>query len=171
MTIRPYKPTDYEQIAALYKQSNLYGGQFDENRDSEERLRKRIEADPGAILVAEQDGRIVGTVSLIEDGRVAWLFRFAVEQSEREAEITKALCDAALVALKAKGHNQVLVYTPVGNDRLGNRYDSLGFIRGGNFNGDPEWAQIKNDTHKAHGQLVIRTHSEIMKAAGYSSLK
>jgi predicted N-acetyltransferase YhbS len=112
MNIRPYQPTDYEQVVALYLQSELYGGQFDKNRDSEERLQKRIEADPDAILVAEQDNKIVGTVSLIEDGRVAWLFRFAVQQGEQEAAITKTLCDTALTVLKAKGHHQVLVYTP-----------------------------------------------------------
>jgi predicted N-acetyltransferase YhbS len=133
MNIRPYQSSDYEQVIALYRQSELYGGQFDENRDSEERLQKRIEADPDAILVAEQDIKIVGTVSLIEGGRVAWLFRFAVLQGEQEAAITKALCDTALATLKAKEHNQVLVYTPVGNDRLDSRYEALGFNRGGDY--------------------------------------
>lgn len=133
MNIRPYQSTDYEQVVTLYRQSELYGGQFDENRDSEERLQKRIEADPDAILVAEQDNKIVGTVSLIEDGRVAWLFRFAVQQGEQEAVITKALCDAALAAFKAKSHNQVLVYTPLDNDRLDDRYEKLGFNRGGDY--------------------------------------
>jgi len=133
MNIRPYQSTDYEQVAALYQQSELYGGQFDANRDNEERLQRRIEVDPDAILVADQDNEIVGTVSLIEDGRVAWLFRFAVQKDEQEAEITKALCDAALAALKSKGHNQVLVYTPVGDDRLDNRYELLGFDRGDDY--------------------------------------
>jgi len=133
VTVRPYHPTDYEQLAALYRQSELYGGQFDENRDSAERLQKRIEADPDAILVAEQDDKIVGTVSLIEDGRVAWLFRFAVQQGENEPTITQTLCDAAFSALKAKGHNQVLAYTPVGNNGLENRYETLGFNRGGDY--------------------------------------
>jgi predicted N-acetyltransferase YhbS len=133
MNVRPYQPADYEQVIALYRQSELYGGQFDENRDSEERLQKRIEADPDAILVAEQDNKIVGTVSLIEDSRVAWLFRFAVQHGEQEAAITKALGDIALATLKAKGHNQVLVYTPVGNDRLDNRYEKLGFSRGTDY--------------------------------------
>lgn len=133
MNVRPYRPADYEQIASLCRQPELYGGQFDENRDGEERLRKRIEADPDAILVAERDNKIVGTVSLIEDGRVAWLFRFAVEQGENETEVTQALCNAGLAALKAKGHNQVLVYTPVGDDRLDTRYESLGFNQGGNY--------------------------------------
>ncbi len=80
--IRSYSSSDYEQVTALYKQSTLYGGQFDENRDSKERLQKRIEAEPDAILVAEQNKKIVGTVSLVEDGRVAWLFRFCVVEGE-----------------------------------------------------------------------------------------
>jgi len=133
VTIRPYQPTDYEQVVALYQQSELYGGQFDENRDSEERLQKRIEADPHAILVAEQDNKIVGTVSLVEDGRVAWLFRFAVRKGEQEHAIAQGLSDAALTALKAKGHNQVLVYAPVGNERLDSRYEKLGFNQGGDY--------------------------------------
>ena len=133
MNIRTYTPKDYPRLAALYKQSALYGGQFDENRDSEERLRKRTEADPDAILVAEQDGEIIGTVSLIEDGRVAWFFRFAVLQGNDEAAVTKALCDKAFEALKAKGHNQVLVYTPVGDERLHSRYSDLGFNHGGDY--------------------------------------
>jgi predicted N-acetyltransferase YhbS len=133
MNIRPYHPADYEQVIALYCQSELYGGKFDENRDNAERLQKRIEADPDAILVAEQDSKIVGTVSLIEDGRVAWLFRFAVERGKNEAEVTQALCSAGLAALKAKGHNQVLVYTPVGNERLDNRYEKLGFNRSSDY--------------------------------------
>ena len=41
MLIRPYKSEDYPKVAALYKRSELYGGQFDESRDAEEKLRKR----------------------------------------------------------------------------------------------------------------------------------
>jgi len=133
MNVRRYEPKDHAQVATLYKQSDLYGGQFDENRDSEARLRKRTEADPDAIFIAEQDDRIVGTVSLIEDGRVAWLFRFAVQQGADESAVTKALCDKALEALKAKGHDQVLVYTPVGDERLHGRYTELSFNRGGDY--------------------------------------
>jgi len=44
-----------------------------------------------------------------------------------------ALCDAAFAVFKTRGHSQVLVYTPVGDDRLNARYESLGFNRGGDF--------------------------------------
>lgn len=132
ISVRSYTSSDYEQIVVLYKQSNLYGGQFDENRDSKERLQKRIEADADAILVAEHNGKIVGTVSLIEDGRVAWLYRFCVA-GETQTTIAQVLFDKAVAVLKSKGHNQVLVYSPVGSEKLNNRYDKLGFSKGGDY--------------------------------------
>ncbi len=131
MTIRPYNPADYDQLAALYKQSELYGGQFDENRDSEERLAKVTDADPEAILVCELDGKIIGTVSLIEDGRVAWLFRFAVLPGEEATEAIKLLYEKTSEILKSRGHKQVLVYAPVGDANFANRYQNLlGFEKG-----------------------------------------
>jgi predicted N-acetyltransferase YhbS len=131
--IRPYNEQEYPALLALYKNSALYGGVFDENRDSETKLKKRIEADPDAILVAEQEGHIVGSVSLIEDGRVAWLFRFAVVTAPNELEVAKLLLDKANEVLSKKGHTQVLVYTPVGNSRFNNRYEMLGFTKGSDY--------------------------------------
>ncbi|OGG44789.1 hypothetical protein A2841_02330 [Candidatus Kaiserbacteria bacterium RIFCSPHIGHO2_01_FULL_48_10] len=133
VTTRPYNPSDYESVTALYKQSELYGGQFDENRDSEERLTKKISDDSEAILVVEEDGKIVGTVSLIEDGRVAWLFRFAVAKGNNEQEIAQALYNRAVEILKSRGHKQVLVYSPTGDDFLAQRYESFGLTKGNEY--------------------------------------
>jgi len=127
MNVRLYKSEDYEQVAALYKNSDLYGGQFDENRDSKERLEARADA----IFVAEEEGKIVGTVSLIEDGRVAWLFRFAVIGNRED--VARALAQTAEKELESRGHHQVLVYTPVGNDGLNGRYEKLGFTKGNDY--------------------------------------
>lgn len=131
MIIRAYKSSDYNQVASLYKQSHLYGGQFDENRDSSEKLNKLIKADPEAILVAERRDKIIGTVSLIEDGRVAWLFRFAVMQGEDE--VTLKLYEEATGILKAREHSQVIVYSPADNKELYKRYESLGFNKGDTY--------------------------------------
>lgn len=131
MTIRSYQSSDYEQVVALYQQSKLYGGQFDEDRDSKERLQKRIVADPESILVAEKDGQIVGTVSLIEDVRVAWLFRFCV--SENDNATAQALVVKAIEILKQKGHQQILVYSPIRNKTFDKRYEGLGFNKGSDY--------------------------------------
>lgn len=131
MIIRSYTPSDYEQLKSLYLDTDTFGGQFDEVRDASDRLQKKIEADPDAILVAEDGDKIVGSVSLIEDGRVAWLFRFAVPLGQ--AATTQALHDKAVDILKARGHSQVLVYTPSGNDNLNDRYSELSFNKGNDF--------------------------------------
>ena len=99
--------------------------------DTADRLQRKIEADPDAIIVAEQDGKLVGSVSLIDDGRVAWLFRFAVPQDR--LDVVQALHDKATALLKERGHAEVLVYTPVGNQDLNGRYEQLGFTKGGDY--------------------------------------
>src|SRR3989344_9145357 len=133
MNIRSYKPEDYEQVKELYQDSSLFGGQFDEERDAESKLAAHSNADPQSILICEIDNKIVGTVSLIENERVAWLFRFAVQKGDSEAEATKALYDKAISILKERGHKQVLVYSPVGNEPLDNRYLKLGFQKGDRY--------------------------------------
>ena len=136
MIIRSYRPTDYDQIVTLYKRSELYGGVFDEERDTAERLRKRVEADPGAIIVAEEDETIIGTVSLIEDGRVAWLYRFCVlptpENLQLDEAVAQSLCETAVNSLQQKGHKQVLVYTSQDHS-LQTRYTDLGFTKGSDY--------------------------------------
>ena len=131
MIVRQYKTSDYERLKALYLDSSTFGGQFDEARDAANRLQKKIESDPDAILVAEQDGELVGSVSIIDDGRVAWLFRFAVPQDK--PDVAQALHGKAIATLKERDHVEVLVYTPVGNQELDSRYERLGFTRGGDY--------------------------------------
>lgn len=115
-------------------QDGLYGGQFDADRDSVERVNALSTKDPESILVCEDENKIVGTVSLIENGRVAWWFRFAVEDSDTSSEVVQALYDTAAKILKSRGHTQVLIYSPVGNEALNMRYEkSLHFVKGNNF--------------------------------------
>ncbi len=134
MNIRSYKESDYESVVELYKNSDLYGGQFDENRDSKEKLSAKMKNDPEAILVCESNIKIMGTVSLIEDGRVAWLFRFAVLPETDSEDVIKLLFEKASEILKARGHQEVLVYSPVGNSKLDSRYlNVLNFEKGADY--------------------------------------
>jgi ribosomal protein S18 acetylase RimI-like enzyme len=132
LNIRFYNSTiDYPAVKSLYSDSSTYGGQFDEARDSENRLRTLIEQKPEAILVAENDSNIVGTVTIFEDGRSVWLYRFAVKN--QDMEVNKILWDYVKEICKRLGHTQVLVYAPEGNDAFEERYTKLGFTKGGNF--------------------------------------
>lgn len=129
--IRSYTDADYEGLKELYQHSEWYGGVFDEARDGRERLAGKIADDPQAILVYEKDGELVGTISIIEDGRVAWLYRFVIKDNDQA--VAQELYDAAIANLKARGHNEVLVYTPTDDNTLAGRYDELGMTRGGTY--------------------------------------
>lgn len=129
--IRTYQDADYEVLKALYLHREWYGGVFDEARDGRERLADKIANDPEAILVYERDGQLLGTVSIIEDGRVAWLYRFIV--ADFDAPITKALYERAVVVLKRRGHTQVLIYSAVASSKLDERYTTLGMTRGDDY--------------------------------------
>lgn len=133
LTIRPYNVADYSHVVQLYKDSSLYGGQYDDARDSEAQLAKLSASKPEAILVAETSTHdIVGTVTLFEDGRAAWLYRFAVAR-ENETHIARALYDRARQICREKGHTQVLVYAPKDDEHFEERYRALGFTKGNDF--------------------------------------
>ena len=129
--LRSYRDTDYEQLKALYKHSEWYGGVYDEARDGRERLAQKIETDPEAILVYEENSDLKGTISIIEDGRVAMLYRFVVPPEEME--IAQALYAQAIKNLKSRGHTQVLVYSNPDSSELETRYQALGLNRGGDY--------------------------------------
>jgi hypothetical protein len=129
--IRSYSDSDYEQLKELYSHTEWYGGIFDEARDGRKRLSKVIEKDPQAILVYEESSSITGTVSIIEDGRVAMLFRFVT--APEDIEIAKQLYDESVRVLKKRGHNQILVYSAIKSLELDKRYLDLGMNKGGDY--------------------------------------
>jgi hypothetical protein len=133
MNIRPYNPeTDYPTIESLLHDTETYGGEFDEARDTKVRIDTLELSKPGSVLVAEVDNLIVGTVTLFEDGRSAWLYRFAVKK-EYEEEATLALWNKAKMIMQSRGHTQVLVYAPANNTNFEERYNNLGFTTGGTY--------------------------------------
>ena len=129
MEVRTYNPeTDSPGIETLLKDEKTYGGNFDPARDATDRLAKN----PDSVFVAVTDGRIVGTVTAFENGRIAWLFRFGVLE-EYEDTAAPLLFDTAAAELKKLGHSQVEVYAPVGVEKFIGRYQDLGFEKGNNY--------------------------------------
>lgn len=131
MIVRSYRPDDYHYIASLYEDPSTFGGQFDNNRDAEERLNALIAKNDKAILVAEVDGKIVGTVTIFEDGRSCWLYRFAVKDNNQE--VAAGLIQKAREMAKELGHAQFLVYAPANNADFETRYTNAGFTKGGDY--------------------------------------
>lgn len=126
MTIRPYQAGDYRWVKQIYEDTGFY----DEITDSEERINRKLERDPQSILVAEDSNEVVGTVSLIEDGRIAWLFRLFIQKDHLEQGVELQLIEAATAIAKERGYNEVHIFAPEEKEQLKAVYIEQGFARG-----------------------------------------
>lgn len=99
-----------------------------------EGLRQIIsQPDVGKILLARQQGRVVGMVNLLftistaEGGRVAWLEDMVLYPCARGKGLGGALLDAAIALAKAQGCSRITLLTDDGNDAAQSFYQSRGF--------------------------------------------
>lgn len=128
MEVRFYKPSDYQALANLYKQSDQF--KFNEVKDSEEALKKKIERDPESLLIAEDNNQIVGSVSIVEDGRLALLFRLVAVPGDNHDAILKALTDEVEVILKKRGFLEMHNTAPMNDLNALMERRKLGFEEG-----------------------------------------
>lgn len=75
--------------------------------DNEDAVRGLLASDTAALLVADEDGVIVGTVIAGWDGWRGNLYRLVVRSTHRRRGIGSALANAAVRHLRAKGATRV----------------------------------------------------------------
>jgi hypothetical protein len=124
--IRNYEPNDYQAVRQLYKDS----GWFDPETDAEERLKAKSERDPQSLLVATDPDNILGTVSLIEDGRIALFFRLVTKDGDDAPAVRKRLLAEGEVIFKQKGYNESHIIAPESDTDRQNEYQQNGFQKG-----------------------------------------
>lgn len=124
--IRPYTSQDYPFVKAIYEE----GGFFDKVIDREENLRAKSQRDPRSLLVAEKSQQVVGTVSIVEDGRMAFLFRLAVAKNARKQGVGRRLLQEGERILKKRGHELVNIVLFDKEEELKGYYERLGYKRG-----------------------------------------
>jgi ribosomal protein S18 acetylase RimI-like enzyme len=94
-------PEDYAAVIELWNHAGP--GVHVRRSDAPEEIRKKIERDPDLFLVAEADGKIIGSVIGGFDGRRGLVYHLAVEESYRQQGLGKALMDELETRLKGKG--------------------------------------------------------------------
>jgi ribosomal protein S18 acetylase RimI-like enzyme len=99
VAIRPAESADVDTVLAIWRTTNLEASITDEPAS----LLMLLEHDPTALLVAETDGRIVGTLIAAFDGWRGTMYRLAVLPDYRRRGIARALVLEGEANLRAKG--------------------------------------------------------------------
>jgi ribosomal protein S18 acetylase RimI-like enzyme len=107
--IRPATADDIEDVLTLWRESTQPS-----STDSVETLTALVRRDAGALIVAETDGSIVGSVIAGWDGWRGAIYRLAVGPSHRRHGLGQALLRAAeehLAGLGARRMHAIVVET------------------------------------------------------------
>lgn len=109
-TIRAAGPADIPAVLALWQEARTLPGRT----DTPDGLARLLARDPGALLVAEADGRLVGSVIAAFDGWRGSVYRLAVSPARRRQGLAGRLVAAAeqrLAGLGAIRYQAVVVAT------------------------------------------------------------
>jgi ribosomal protein S18 acetylase RimI-like enzyme len=103
MTIREFRPADYDRVMALWAEGGL--PLKPEGRDSRENIVRQTGLANVRFLVAEEgeEGRVVGTVLATHDGRKGWINRLAVDAALRKRGLGARLVAEAERWLESQG--------------------------------------------------------------------
>ena len=116
----------------------------------------------GAILMAEYDGIVAGTVGLRKVDEYSYEFtKMAVDQNFRRKGIAEAISYASFRKAKALGAKRVILYSNTKNAGAVKLYEKIGFRH----------VEVENDVYKrANVKMVIDIETAIRNANQYDQL-
>jgi ribosomal protein S18 acetylase RimI-like enzyme len=112
--IRTAQPADVPAVLDLWGRER---SEYVTTADSEKVVTRLLDRDPDALLVAELDGRLVGTLIASWDGWRGYYYRLVVEPDLRRRGVARALVDAAEVRLRGLGAPRVIALVGRGDER------------------------------------------------------
>ncbi len=124
MNLRQFAIEDYDEVRALWEESGLEIRPGDSKRE----VRSKISRDPDLFLVAEEGGKIVGTVMGAWDGRRGWLYHLGVLPGHQRRGVASALVREAEARMKAKGVLKVNAIVYRTNERSLSFFRQAGYI-------------------------------------------
>jgi ribosomal protein S18 acetylase RimI-like enzyme len=123
MKIREFKIEDYQIVRDLWQTAGLTlrpGDELDE-------VRLKLQRDPDLFLVAEEDGRILGSVIGGWDGRRGWIYHLAVNPEHQRKGIGVGLVREVEKRLVAKGAKKVNAQVYRWNERSSEFFKAIGY--------------------------------------------
>lgn len=103
VAVRPATTDDLPAVLALWARAGLPAG----TTDDRPALLTLLGADPGALLVAEVEGELVGALIAAWDGWRGGMYRLAVDPERRRRGVGRRLVAAGEERLRALGARRV----------------------------------------------------------------
>lgn len=95
--------------------------------DRPENVERLIERDPEALLVAEEDGEVMGALIVAWDGWRGNLYRLTVRAERRRLGVGRALVRAGEESLRRRGAARVTALVAFEDERAAGFWNSVGY--------------------------------------------
>ena len=118
-------PEDYPTVRLLWE--NTGQGIQLRRSDTPDEIRKKLQRDPDLFLVAEENGKMLGSVLGGFDGRRGMVYHLAVTETYRKRGIGELLMDELEIRLKAKGCIRCYLLVTVENESAMRFYEKRGW--------------------------------------------
>lgn len=126
MQIRAFRyPQDYEAVVHLWQ--GMEKGIRLGASDAPQEIEKKLQRDPDLFLVAEEEGRIIGSVIGGFDGRRGLIYHLAVHPQFRQRGIASLLMEAVEARLRAKGCLRAYLLVTTDNEEAMRFYENRGW--------------------------------------------
>ena len=122
--IRPYRATDEPAVIALWEKCGLLRPQNDPRKD----IARKLKVNPEWFLVAEQAGRIVGSVMAGYEGHRGWINYLGVDPARQRGGLGRQLMAEAERVLRVAGCPKVNLQVRPENKAAVAFYERLGFV-------------------------------------------
>lgn len=123
LRIRPARPTDIDAVLALWAQADAEPTVTDDRAS----LHRLLAHDGSALLVAEHDGQVAGTLIAAWDGWRGSMWRLAVRTDNRRQGIARALVAAGERRLRALGATRIATFVVTTDDAPGSFWAACGY--------------------------------------------
>jgi ribosomal protein S18 acetylase RimI-like enzyme len=122
--IRVYEDSDYEAVARLWRSVKLT--RQDGTVESIEELRVVKERNPSTVLVAEVDGRVIGTVVGTFDGRRGFISRLGIDLAMQHHGLGSMLFKELINRFEGLGISRVVGFVSKENQGVLDFYKRFG---------------------------------------------